>query len=247
VGQRPLAFFPISAGSLSISTRSSHATRRFRQSCMDLHRRRHVCLPSPRRRCRRARLAVLLCSIRTQCVVSLDFRSGFRPLLILISILLVCCTQFELILRSRSDRASNDVSMYPRRSPTPTRRGPPRIPSSGVAVSNPCRLIPSQTDANTEYMLSHDAGSPADWPCYRARRPPVPSRLDLAPRCDLITNAALLAVHGVRYPKHPLGPNGIPAVAFALHQAVTTAVWIEVILSFSNEGSSSRVEVPGSS
>ncbi|KAJ7839081.1 hypothetical protein B0H13DRAFT_1911431 [Mycena leptocephala] len=133
-----------------------------------------------------------------------------------------CYASFERTnsLRSRPDRASNDVSMYPRRSPTPTRRGPPRIPSSGVA-----------TDANTEYMLSHDAGSPADWPCYRARRPPVPSRLDLAPRRDLITNAALLAVHGVRYPKHPLGPNGIPAVAFALHQAVTTAVWIEKLAS----------------
>ncbi|KAF8135319.1 hypothetical protein K438DRAFT_1997361 [Mycena galopus ATCC 62051] len=37
-------------------------------------------------------LAVLLCSTRTRCVASLDFRSAFLPLLILISILLLCCT-----------------------------------------------------------------------------------------------------------------------------------------------------------
>ncbi|KAJ7843255.1 hypothetical protein B0H13DRAFT_2412865 [Mycena leptocephala] len=78
--------------------------------------------------------------------------------------------QFELILRPRSDRAFNDASIHPRRSPTPTQRGPLRTSSSGVV-----------TDTNTEYTLSNDAGSPLDWPSYRARRPPVPPRLDLSP------------------------------------------------------------------
>ncbi|KAJ7792017.1 hypothetical protein B0H13DRAFT_2394099 [Mycena leptocephala] len=81
------------------------------------------------------------------------------------SILLVCCTQFELILQPCSDRASNDASISSCRSPTPTRRGPPHTPSPGVAASSPFRLIPSQTDANTEYTTS-------DWLSYRARRPP---------------------------------------------------------------------------
>ncbi|KAF8146833.1 hypothetical protein K438DRAFT_1990116 [Mycena galopus ATCC 62051] len=114
-------------------------------------------------------LAVLLCSTRTRCVASLDFRPGFLPLIILISILLLCCTQFELILRPLSDRASNDTLIRPHRSPTPTRRGPPRTPSSSVA-----------TDANTEYMLSHDGASSSAWLSYRACRPPVLLRLDLA-------------------------------------------------------------------
>jgi hypothetical protein len=73
------------------------------------------------------------------------------------SILLVCCTQFELILRPRSDRASNDASICPRRPPTPTRRGPPRTPLSGVAASSPSasflrRLMPIP---NTRLQTGH--------------------------------------------------------------------------------------------
>jgi hypothetical protein len=49
----------------------------------------------------------------------------FRPLLVLIFILLVCCTQFELIVRPRLARAFNDVLICPRCSPIPTQRGPP--------------------------------------------------------------------------------------------------------------------------
>ncbi|KAJ7926356.1 hypothetical protein B0H13DRAFT_2653892 [Mycena leptocephala] len=82
------------------------------------------------------------------------------------SILLVCCTQFELILRPRSDRFSNNASICPRRSPTPTQCKPPThtVPRCRRRQSIP----PSQTDANTEYTTS-------DWPSYRARRPPFPS------------------------------------------------------------------------
>ncbi|KAJ7851766.1 hypothetical protein B0H13DRAFT_2359861 [Mycena leptocephala] len=64
----------------------------------------------------------------------------------------VCCTQFELILRPRSDSATNDASICPHRSPTPTQREPPTHTS----------------DASAEYTTS-------GWPSYRARRPPFPS------------------------------------------------------------------------
>ncbi|KAJ7077448.1 hypothetical protein C8R44DRAFT_896286 [Mycena epipterygia] len=93
----------------------------------------------------------------------------------------VCCTQFELILRPRSDRASNDVSICSRRSPTPIRRGPPRTPSSGIAVSSPCRLMLLQTDANTEYMLLRDAGSPTDLPSYPVSKAPLVRRMPAHP------------------------------------------------------------------
>jgi hypothetical protein len=190
-------------------------------------------------------LGVPRCSTQTRCVASLDSRAGFRPLLILLSILLLCCTPFELILRSRSDRASNDTSICPRPLPTPTRRGPPRTLSSDVAVSSPCRLMSSQTDANTECMLSRDAGS------LQTGNATVRVVLlcrhvsTLPPRRDLMANAVSLAAHGVSYPEHPSSTNGIPAVAVAVHQAIT--VRIEVILAFSNEGSSSRVSSPSSS
>ncbi|KAJ7919736.1 hypothetical protein B0H13DRAFT_1868317 [Mycena leptocephala] len=81
----------------------------------------------------------------------------------------VCCTQFELNVRPRLDRASNDASICPRRSPTPTRRGPPRTPSSGVATGHPTiRAV----------LLCHYVSI-------------------LLPRHDLMANAASLAVHGV--------------------------------------------------
>ncbi|KAJ7815769.1 hypothetical protein B0H13DRAFT_2683699 [Mycena leptocephala] len=64
----------------------------------------------------------------------------------------LCCTQFELILRPRWDRASNDPSIFPRHPPTPTQPEPPT----------------QTTDAKTEYTTS-------DWPSYRARRRPFPN------------------------------------------------------------------------
>jgi hypothetical protein len=70
------------------------------------------------------------------------------------SILLVCCTQFELILRPRLDRASNDASICPRHPPMSTRRGPSTHAALWCRRKQPFRLIPSQTDANTEYTTS---------------------------------------------------------------------------------------------
>jgi hypothetical protein len=113
----------------------------------------------------------------------LDFRPGFRPFSIRIFILLSCCTRFELIVRPRLDCGFNDVSMYPRRSPMPTHAGLPRTPSSGVAVSCPCRswlrrlTITSNRCSRT--MLGH-LQTPSDSSSYRAFRPLVPPRLDLA-------------------------------------------------------------------
>ncbi|KAJ7931087.1 hypothetical protein B0H13DRAFT_1858310 [Mycena leptocephala] len=110
-----------------------------------------------------------------------------------------------LILRPRSDRASNDASICPHRSPTPTRRGPPCTLSSGVA-----------TDANSKCMLSHDAWSPSDWPSYYARRPPVPLRPDLAPATRSHGNCA------------PLGsPRSTPRTSYLPH-AHTSCPWCSV-------------------
>ncbi|KAJ7896468.1 hypothetical protein B0H13DRAFT_2523065 [Mycena leptocephala] len=89
-----------------------------------------------------------------------------------------CCTQFELIVQPRSDHTSNDASICP------------------------CRLIPSQTDANTEYMTS-------DWPSYRARRPPVTLRLDLARATRFHGERAFLG--GPRMPRISMRYVGAPA------------------------------------
>jgi hypothetical protein len=68
--------------------------------------------------------------------------------------------------------------------------------------------MPSQTDANTEYTLSHDVGSPTDWPSYRVRLPPVRLRLDLAPATGSHGECAILNQHSIRRtlirtPTHP--------------------------------------------
>ncbi|KAJ7837317.1 hypothetical protein B0H13DRAFT_1912576 [Mycena leptocephala] len=67
--------------------------------------------------------------------------------------------------------------------------------SFGVAVGSPCRLMPSQTDANTEYMLSHDARSPSDG--HATTRVVLCRHVSISPpQRDLMANAAFLAVYG---------------------------------------------------
>ncbi|KAJ7851752.1 hypothetical protein B0H13DRAFT_2359846 [Mycena leptocephala] len=161
VGQHPVALFPIRAGSLSISTHSSHAARRFRRSSLDLHldAAMHVC-PSPRRRRQHVRPHATQLSdwpgqmlkdappppaTYLRFVLCTDLRRAGTVSAGCLAVLLFCtqtpcCTRFEFIVRPRLDRVSNDASIGPRRSPPLTRRGPP-IPSSGAAASIPGRLL----------------------------------------------------------------------------------------------------------
>ncbi|KAJ7144249.1 hypothetical protein C8R44DRAFT_973855 [Mycena epipterygia] len=117
------------------STLSPHAAHRFCRSCLNLHldAAMHVrSLPSastpmptrspPRRpapglagadaegRAAPTRDGAYLLDVR-QCYSAAVERT--------------CCIQFELIVRPRLDRASNDASICPCRSPIPTQRGPP--------------------------------------------------------------------------------------------------------------------------
>ncbi|KAJ7820675.1 hypothetical protein B0H13DRAFT_2682244 [Mycena leptocephala] len=179
-----LTLFPIRA---SISARSSHAARRFDRSCLYLYLNAMRVRPLPsvstpilKRSPPRHTAPGLACQmlkdaplppapyfLHPRFVLCAEVcRAGSVSGGYLVVLLYMCCTKFELILRPRSDRASNDASISSCRSPTPTQREPPThtVPWCRREQSVP----PSQTDASTEYTTS-------DWPSYRARRPPFPS------------------------------------------------------------------------
>ncbi|KAJ7469250.1 hypothetical protein FB451DRAFT_1560204 [Mycena latifolia] len=194
--------FPIRAGSPWILTRSSHATRRFCQRFLDLpldtamhvwppalrvHTDADVLAPRPTapglagaeaegRAAPPATYFMHLCF-----VLCAELRRAGSVSAGCLAVLL-CCTRTRLLCpipatcaTGLGPRLQRCVDM------SPPLAGLPRTPSSGAAASSPYHLIPSQIDANTEYTLSHDAGSPSDWQSYRARRPAVPPRLDFAP------------------------------------------------------------------